>query len=50
MFEEQKKYPIRIVQNEQDLEILLSELGELEEGMYIGYDSEFKPYHLIDVR
>lgn len=48
VFEEQQKYPITIVKNEEQLENLCSELDTVEEGGFIGYDSEFKPFHLVD--
>ncbi|CAL2036822.1 unnamed protein product [Caenorhabditis brenneri] len=48
VFEEHQKYPITIVKNEEQLENLCSELDTVEEGVFIGYDSEFKPFHLVD--
>ncbi|KAF1761198.1 hypothetical protein GCK72_009452 [Caenorhabditis remanei] len=48
VYEKEQKCPITIVKNGEELEELCRELDTVEEGTYIGYDSEFKPGHLTD--
>ncbi|ULU01977.1 hypothetical protein L3Y34_001923 [Caenorhabditis briggsae] len=48
VFENEQKYPIKIVKTESELEDLCVEMDEVENGTFVGYDSEFRPGHLTD--